>query len=126
MIKRIRDLTKRVRPVQNISQPVWEDIEKRALIAEQIKSSPAYDLLLENLNKAKDIVLENRVHEVQEHRTISKGLKKVFITPREEQLNELSGQIKFINLFMREIDQWINRKRDFEKMESEGSVTIER
>jgi CHASE3 domain sensor protein len=78
------------------------------------------------LKSAEEIVLTNRVHEVREVKVISEFLQKIFTTSKEEQTDELVGQIKFIREFLAEVQSWIDRKVELERMEAAGEITIDR
>lgn len=127
-VRRVRDVRRGLRPQGKISEAEWEDIVNRFNYASKVveQQSPILALLESDLEKAKQIVTENRIHDVQEVKTITKGLKKIFMTPREEQLNELVGQIKYLKGFLAEMHSWVDRKVELERLAGEGLIEIER
>ncbi len=128
MIQRVRDVVRNIRPQETISYEEWQDIMDRFARATQFldEKNPIYITFQEDLKNAENIVLENRIHEVQEVKTITKAFKKIFLTPREEQLNELVGQVKYLRGILAEINSWITRKEELEKQEADGRITIDR
>lgn len=128
MIKRVRDKLRNWRVQDVIAFEEWSDIESRyAEAASFIKEeNQAYQILLAELREAESIILDNRVHEVREVRFISELMQKVFVIPKEEQLNELVGQIKFIRGYLAELQSWIDRKLQLEKEEADGRIIIRR
>lgn len=128
MIQRMRDVKRGLRPQGKVLKDEWDQVISRFNYATRVMEdqSPLLALMQADLEKARQIVLENRVHEVQEIRTITKSLKKIFTTPREEQLNELVGQIKYIQSFLREMKTWIDHKEELERLEGLGVIQIER
>ncbi len=117
-----------IRPQQTISYQDWVQIEDRAKTAILFmkKTNPLYIMMQNDLKEAETIVLENRVHEVREVRVLNELLQKVFVTPKQEQLDEVIGQIKYLRLFFSEMESWIYTKKDLENQEAEGRIIIER
>lgn len=128
MIKRVRDRIRQLRPQHVISYEEWTVIESKYIIASTFikEDNMAYQILTEDLAEANRIVLENRVHEVREIRFISEMMQKVFVTSKEEQMNELVGQIKFIKGYLAELQSWIDEKIQLEHQEANGKIIIRR
>lgn len=127
MIKRSRDKLRSYRPQEVVSEEDWKDIEDRYYRASTFmeESNPAYQILVHELREAEEIVMTNRVHEVKEVRIIGE-IQKIFTTPKQEQLDQLVGQILFIRGYLAELQVWIDRKNQLEKLEADGRVTIRR
>lgn len=115
------------KPQEVVSLTDWEDIERRFAFASQFLdlANPASQILRQELANAEEIVLTNRVHEVREVRIIGE-IQKIFTTPKEEQMNQLVGQILFIRGYLAELQSWIDRKVHLEKLEGIGKVAIRR
>lgn len=128
VFKRTRDFIRNVKPVGQITYEEWQDIVDRYTEAKKFMSDKGkiVALMKEDLKNAEDVVLENRFHEVREERTIIDTLKKIFIVPKEEQLNELVGQVKLLRGYLKEIQSWIDRKEKLEKDEADGRIIIQR
>jgi len=128
MIKRVRDKIQNYKPQGKVSADDWADIENRFKRAKRFFSdeNPIYIILQESLKTAEDMILENRIREVREISTIAKGFRKIFITPKKIQDDELVGQIKFIRGLLLEIQSWIDRHNEIEQKEAEDKVIIER
>ena len=126
--KRVRDVVRKLRPVGKISFEEWKNIEERYAFATQflVDTNPIYKLLKDGLKKAEDVVLENRLHEVREVKKLSANLTKLFITPKQEQLDELVGQVKLIKNILEELGYWKSYKEELEKQEGLGKIQIDR
>lgn len=126
-IKRVRDKLRNYKPQEVISYEDWTDIESRFNFASAFlkEDNPAYLILKTDLDDAREIVLHNRVHEVKEVRIIGE-IQKIFTTDKKEQMDELVGQIKYIEGFLSELQSWVDRKVGLEHMEAAGTVVIRR
>lgn len=127
MIKRVRDKLRNYKPQEVIPYEDWKDIEARYTFAVTFlnEENPAYLILKTDLEEAKEIVLHNRIHEVKEVRIIGE-IQKIFTTDKESQMNELVGQIKYIEGYLAELQDWMNRKTMLEHLEADGKVVIRR
>lgn len=128
MIQRFRDLKKEFKPQGHISYNEWKDILDRFTVAKKFLSpdNPLYVLMQEDLKKGEDIIIENRIREVHDITQVTDTLKKVFITKRQIQIDELVGQIKYLRDLFRELQSWIDIKQQLEKEEADGKITIQR
>jgi len=118
------------RTVKTVSKEQWEEAERKAKLADKILHSkefadiPAYLKVAEE--QAKEMILTNRIKEVREEVTIAETLKKVFITPKKVQEDEIIGTIKFIRQFVTELQSWIEQKNELLNAEDKGRIQIER
>lgn len=126
MIKRVRDKIRTFKPQQVISNEDWEDVQNRAKYAKLFlrKDNPMYVIITHDLKDAENMLLENRIHEVREIHHVTDTLQKLFITPRKEQMDEVVGQIKYLRGFIAELQSWIHREEELEKMDAAGVVSI--
>lgn len=127
MIKRIRDGIKNFKPQGHISFKEWEEITDRASFAKQFlkETNLVYLRLKEDLESLQNTILENRVYGVQEENMITDVFKKVFVIPRQVQVDEITGQYKYIKSLLAELQLWIDTKKQLEKDEADGKITIE-
>lgn len=127
MIKRVRDKLRNYRPQEVVPYEDWKDIESRFAFASTFLSedNPAYQILMTDLEEAREIIIHNRVHEVKEVRIIGE-IQKIFTTPKDEQMNELVGQVKYIEGYLAELRDWVLRKENLEHLEAAGKVIIRR
>lgn len=125
MIKRVRDKLRTFRPQDVVSYEDWTDIENRFNFASNLlkEDNPAYQILKADLEQAREIIIHNRVHEVKEVRFVGE-IQKIFTTNKREQIDELVGQIKYIEGYLGELQSWVDRKVDLEKLEANGKVII--
>lgn len=127
LIRRVRDKMSRLRPQQVVPYEDWLDIEDKFATASGFLKEGylPYEMLKNELKEAEEIVLTNRVHEVKEVRILGE-IQKIFTTEKKVQVDELVGQIKFIRGYLGELQSWIDRKVELERLEGLGQVTIRR
>ena len=128
MVKRIRDRIAQFRPQEVISYADWTDIMDRYNYAYEFlkENNPMSTLMRFDLEEAKTIIMENRVHEVKEVHIVSDALQKIFTTGKKEQIDELVGELKYIKGFLGELQSWVERKEKLEKLEAAGKIIIRR
>ncbi len=130
MIQRIRDARKFFRPQGQVSFKEWEEITDKYAYAKKFMSeaNPIYVKMQTQLKKFEDDILENKLKE--SHRfnfDVNLGMiKEMFITPKKLADDETIGQIKYLRDFFRELEFWIFQKKDYERQEGEGTLTIDR
>lgn len=127
MIKRVRDKLRNYRPQEVVPYEDWQDIENRFTFASTFlkEDNPAYQILAHDLNEAREILIHNRIHEVKEIRFIGE-IQKIFTTDKKQQEDELVGQVKYIEGYLAELQSWVARKVDLERLEANGKVVIRR
>jgi hypothetical protein len=125
-IKRIRDRIRGFKPQAEVSYDEWQQIEENAAQAAAFEKTIIFQMLQDDLQKATDIVVQNRVLEVHEEHTITETLKKVFITPSKVQADELVGQIKYIKGILDQVTVWVTTKSNLEAEEAAGRIVIHR
>lgn len=128
MLKRVRDKVQNFKPQESVSYEEWEDIKSRNAVAKKFISefNPIYILIQESLKNSEDMILENRIREVREIHKITDTFKKIFITSKKIQDDEIIGQIKFIRSLLAEVQFWIDRMESLEKREADGKAIIDR
>jgi len=126
-IRRIRDRVLNQKPLQKLTQEEWDDVQNRHTLAVKFlaEDNAIYALLKNELNNAEEMIMENRLREVHEIHTITDTFKKVFVTPKQIQDDELTGQVKFIRSFIREIKSWIDRYDEIKQMIDNGEIVID-
>lgn len=136
MLTRIRDGVRYHKPQQKISFDDWEQITTRASLAAAFFKEDNYTFITmkADFEEAEKIILENRIFEVHEEITVStqeseKGiipqLKRIFITPKKIQVDELVGRYKYIKKLFAEFQTWIDFKKELESKEAKGEIEIE-
>jgi hypothetical protein len=128
VLKRVRDKVQNFKPQESVSYEEWEDIKSRNAVAKKFISefNPIYILIQESLKNSEDMILENRIREVREIHKITDTFKKIFITSKKIQDDEIIGQIKFIRSLLAEVQFWIDRMESLEKREADGKAIIDR
>jgi hypothetical protein len=127
-IRRIRDQVRYRKPQQIVSAEEWDEIvTKYAAASEFLKpTNLIYVTMVSSLKQAEDTILENRLREVHEEHSVTEAFKKIFITPKKLQDDEMVGQIKYIRSFLAEMKSWIDFKEVLEQKEADGVIKIER
>lgn len=121
--------TKFNRKKETISAQDWQKMENNAKWADQLLTSSKFGFLRDYLQSAqeeiKDMILTNRVKEVHEEFSIKENLKKIFVTPKKIQVDELVGKYAFINQFLEYLHFLVQLKKDAEKAQSDKKIIIE-
>lgn len=141
MIRRLRDVKKGFGALKikgTISYEQWQQIEDRARFAKVFLNpeNPMYQILKEDLENAKNTIIEGRVRKVEEVRfqpaqmvgksLVPEQVKRIFTTPRKIQIDELAGQYKYIRDFLAQVQSWVDIKERYEKDEANGQLSIQR
>lgn len=113
-----------------VSQKEYSDIVATAEASKLILYDPKFKFIREYLENAKksiiDVFVNNRTKEVHETATMGNGQsQKTFITTRAEQENELSGQYKFIERLIADLEYNIRLPDDLLKQFEQNKIKIE-
>lgn len=76
------------------------------------------------LQEIQMLFVENRVRDVQEVTTVSEQLKKIFFTPKKVQLDELSGQYKFIVDYKNWLSMQVQRGEELQREVENGKLIV--
>lgn len=127
MFTRTRDKLPNFKPQEKVSAENWEKICDRYVIAKGFLNSdnPIYQILAGLLETNKNLLLENKLKEVREEK-LTDTLRRIFVTPKKVQEDEVVGQIKLTKNLFEEIESWIKVKEEIERRESTGITVIER
>jgi len=117
-------------PKSKITAEEWDLIEKKSSAARLILENPRYAFIMEYIAQAKkeieNMILNNTVREVLEEYTVADNLKRIFKITKKVQIDELSGQYKFIDQFIDFLQKTANLKEKAEEMENKNQLVIER
>jgi hypothetical protein len=112
-----------------ITKQEYEKTAEQSRIAAIFLESKDYDFIREYISSAlsyaEKSVLENTIHDVTEEVTISDKIRKLFFTPKKEQMDELKGQYKWIKKFMEDMKYFASLKEQLDKDIERGSVYVE-
>ncbi|MBV6446313.1 MAG: hypothetical protein IFNCLDLE_02605 [Ignavibacteriaceae bacterium] len=115
---------------QVITSEEYKQIEEQASSARFFLTSPRFKFIRNYLKDAKkdieDKILRNTVKEVHEVHKIADNLRRVFITPKKEQIDGLSEVYKFIEKFFNDMETYVRIKDEADAAEASGKLTIER
>lgn len=109
---------------QKITAEDLTKIEDQASAAKYFLNNKRFEFIREYmLNALKDAeakILNNTIREVREELTTSEKLKRVFITPKQLQVDELAGAYKYIQQFFADMQQIADTPRQIEEELSRG------
>lgn len=115
--------------VSTISKEEYQLIHDQASVADEILTDGRFQFIRDYFKAQSDYVeksiLENTIHEVREIVTISDKLTKLFVTPKQIQVDELSGQYKLIKKFFEDLEQFVQIKKDLEEAIEKGTVKVD-
>lgn len=119
-----------IKEIPTIPVDEWDKIVVESDSANKILNSPDFVFLINYLKKAKEsainLVATNTIKDVVETTSDSKtGYSKSVKTTKEEQLNEISGCIKFIDKLFADLETLSKQKDEYLKLSDEGKVVIE-
>ena len=111
-----------------VTQKEYNEAIETSKKAQELLNEPSFkffrDYLQESLKSIEDKVLNNTVREVKEVVTISKVLKKIFTTPKKEQIQEMSGVYKWINKMIQDLSVFSDMAKDLGDRLESGQVVI--
>lgn len=120
------NLRKRIFHKQTVTN--FDELEEQASAAKYFLKNKRFkfirDYLQEAMDEARNQILENRIRDVREEVTISDKLKRVFITPRKVQVDELVGAYKFIKKFFDDLEYMISLPEEVKKKAERGEIEI--
>lgn len=112
-----------------MSKAEYEDIKTRSRVASTFLKGKDNEfirnMLIDAFNYARDSILHNSVHDVTEEVTISEKLKRLFFTPKKQQVDELRGQYKLIEKFFRDVEYVAGLKETLDKDIEKGAVFLQ-
>jgi hypothetical protein len=112
-----------------ITREEYEKTEEQTRVAKLFLNNKDFqflrDYLSNALNYAQETILTNEVHDVTDEVTISDKIKKLFFTPKKEQMDELKGQYKFIKKLLADIAYFASLKAQLDKDIANNRVFIE-
>ena len=113
-----------------LSYDEWQKIEDNSRASSLFLKDKRFKFIREYLNNSlkeiEQMILNNRITNVEEQVTISDKLVKIFKTPKKVQIDELIGVYKWINKFISDLKYTIQLEKDIIEQESKGRVQIER
>lgn len=111
-----------------ISKQEYDEINEQASAAKELLEDQRFQFYRDYLKEARQSIessiLNNTVREVQESVSITQTIVKTFITPKKQQLDELSGQYKFIEKLENDLHYWVNTQKELHDQIEAGKVQI--
>lgn len=112
-----------------ITAEEYQKISDESKYAEMILKNKNFKFVRDYLESAlvyvEQSILNNTIKEVHEHQTITDKLKRVFITQKKEQIDELTGQYKFIKKFLSDLEYFVSRKQEVDSEIERKTVILE-
>lgn len=103
---------------KTVSKKEYEQIEDQAIAARELLEDERFAFLRDYLKSATDYIektiLENTVMEVRETHSITDKIIKTFIQPKKVQVDELSGQYKFVKKFLADLEYYADLKKQLD------------
>lgn len=104
---------------KQVSSEEYNEIEAQAHAARELLEDERFKFIRDYLQSAIDYIeksiLENTVMEVRETHTITDKMIRTFVQPKQVQVDELSGQYKFIKKFLTDLNYFATIKADLDK-----------
>lgn len=115
---------------KTVSTDEYSLIESQSAAALELIEDERFKFFRDYLQSAIDYVetsiLENTIMEVRETHSISDKLIKTFIQPKQVQVDELSGQYKFIKKLLNDMRYFAGLKAELDAEIEQGRVMVEK
>lgn len=115
---------------KSISKQEQQQTEDFAKASKELLENERFQFIRDYFNSATNYieqsVLNNTIRDVSESVTISERIKKTFSISKKIQVDELSGQYKFIKKFLRDLQYYVDTYKQLEKAIEEKKVLIEK
>lgn len=112
-----------------ITKSQYDEIAERSRSAQEFLEAERFGFILRYISNSLEsittAVLNNTVKSVSEEITISDSIKRIFATPKKVQVDELSGQYKWLSQFLNDMAYYASELPELERKIADGSVTIE-
>jgi len=69
-------------------------------------------------------IISNQILEVHEEQTITDKIKRIFITPKQGQVDELRGVYKWIKRFLEDLEYYSQLKKEMDDEVAKGKVVL--
>lgn len=121
---------KKIRHIRRsfISEEEYRDISDKSSAAKYFLGHERFQFIREYMNSgsksALDKIVLNEITEVHEVRTITDSLKKIFITPKKPQVDELRGAYKWIIKFFEDMQMYADLRAKLDDDVEKGRVVI--
>lgn len=114
-----RKFKRRILKKPTISKEEYDVIGENAEAAQELLESERFLFFREYLENTKEsiseLILENRITEVHEEVSVSSKLKRLLITPKKIQVDELVGQYKFVKQILDDLVGVAKMKQEVEE-----------
>jgi hypothetical protein len=114
--------------IQKVNPKEWEQLKDDAEAAREILEDPKFQFFRDYLETAKksiiDYFVQNRIRPVEDTVKTPKGGEKTLITTKQEQLDELSGQYKFIENMVLDLQAVVNAPKETSEAAARGAVEL--
>lgn len=112
-----------------ITKAQFEQIEQESRIAGSFLDDEDFAFIRAyietSLKSAEEMILNGTIHDVVERVTVTQSTEKEFTVPKEEQLQELRGQYKWIKKFLNDMRTFANQKEELNKAIREKKAYLE-
>lgn len=103
-------------------------IKEESESAKMLLESPEFQFFRDYLRTAQksimDLFVNNRIKKVKESHTDDVGVTREYETTRQEQLDEASGQYKFIDTIFHDLAVFAELPKELEKARDTGKVEV--
>lgn len=103
-------------------------IKEEAEAARKLLELPEFQFFRDYLKNTQKSIIDlfvcNRIKGVRETTTDDNGVTKEFETTKQEQLDELAGQYKFIETMFQDLRNFVDLPNELEKAKKTGNVDV--
>lgn len=114
--------------IPKVDNQEWEQFKDDAEAAKELLEDPRFKFFRDYLDTAKqsivDYFVKNRIRPVDQTVPLEQGGQKTLHTTKEEQLDELSGQYKFIEQMLGDLRAVVNAPKEAETAAKKGMLEL--
>lgn len=112
-----------------VSKEEYDGIANKASASKYFLENDRFKFILDYLgNATADIeqkIISNQILEVHEEHTITDKIKRLFITPKQGQVDELRGVYKWIKKFLADLEYYSQLKKEMDDEVAKGKVVLQ-
>lgn len=112
-----------------ITAEQYKEISEQSLAAREILEDDRFQFIRDYLSSAieyaESSILNNTIREVQEVVPITEKLTRIFKTPKKVQVDELSGQYKFVKKLLDDLNYYASLQEELDREVSNKRVIVE-
>lgn len=113
---------------KSITESQLEQLRQEAKSANLLLNGRQFFFFMDFLKQAQSdierMILNNTVRDVSDEHTMTDNFKKIFFTPKKEQIDELSGRYKMLREIVELLENRIKHRKELETLINDNKVIV--